>query len=49
MIFNTDLSKQAKEVIFSRKANKISHPTTTFNTVYTSCSYIMSKTSWFVS
>ena len=33
MIFNPDLSKQAQEVIFSRKTNKISHPTTTFNTV----------------
>ena len=33
MIFNPDLSKQAQEVIFSRKSNKISHPTTTFNTV----------------
>ena len=32
MIFNPDLSKQEQEVIFSRKANKISHPTT-FNTV----------------
>ena len=38
MIFNPDLSKQAQEVIFSRKTNKISHPTTTFNTVArTSC------------
>ena len=40
MIFNPDLSKQAQEVIFSRKTNKISHPTTTFNTVpvaHTSC------------
>ena len=33
MIFNPDLSKQAQEVIFSRKTNKISHPATTFNTV----------------
>ena len=33
MIFNPELSKQAQEVIFSRKTNKISHPTTTFNTV----------------
>ena len=33
MIFNPDLSKQAQEVIFSRKANKINHPTITFNTV----------------
>ena len=33
MILNPDLSKQAQEVIFSRKTNKISHPTTTFNTV----------------
>ena len=34
MIFNPDhLSKQKQEVIFSRKTNKISHPTTTFHTV----------------
>ena len=33
MIFNSDLFKQAQEVIFSRKSKKISHPTTTFNTV----------------
>ena len=33
MIFTPDLSKQAQEVIFSRKINKIIHPTTTFNTV----------------
>ena len=32
-IFNPDLSKQAREVMFSRKTNKISHRTTTFNTV----------------
>ena len=40
MIFNPDLSKQAQEVIFFRKTNKISHPTTTFNAVpvaLTSC------------
>ena len=33
MLFNLDLSKQAQKVVFSRKTNKISHPTTTFNTV----------------
>ena len=34
MIFNPDLSKQAQEVIFSRKTNKINHATTTtFNTI----------------
>ena len=33
MIFNPDLSTQVQEVIFSRKANKINHPTTTFNTI----------------
>ena len=32
MIFNPDLSKQAQEVIFSRKTYKINHPTTTFKT-----------------
>ena len=37
MIFNPDLSKQAQEVIFSRKTNKIIHPTTTFNTVPVAC------------
>ena len=56
MIFNPDLSKEAQEVIFSRKTNKISNPTTTFNTVPVACTKtcqnyvkIMSKTSWFVS
>ena len=33
MIINPDLSKQAQQVIFSRKTNKINHPTTTFNTI----------------
>ena len=33
MLFNPDLSKQAREVIFSRKTNKIVPPTATFNTV----------------
>ena len=41
IIFNPDSSKQAQEVvIFSKKTNKVSHPTTTFNTVLvarTSC------------
>ena len=37
MIFNPDLSKEAQEVIFSRKTNKISNPTTTFNTVPVAC------------
>ena len=37
MIFNPDLSKQAQEVIFSRKTNKINHPTTTFNTIPVAC------------
>ena len=31
--FNPDLSKQAQEVIFSRKGIKVSHPPFTFNTV----------------
>ena len=31
MSFNPDLSKQAQEVIFSRKAKKISHPSLRFN------------------
>ena len=33
MTFNHDLSKQAKEVIFSRKTVKVSRPSVTFNTV----------------
>ena len=33
MNFNPDLSKQAQEVIFSRKTVKVSHPSITFNTV----------------
>ena len=37
MIFNPDLSKQAQEVILSRKTNKISHPTTTFTKVPVAC------------
>ena len=37
MIFNPDLSKQAQEVIFSRKTDQISYPTTTFNTVPVAC------------
>ena len=33
MTFNPGLSKQAKEVIFSRKTVKMSHPSLNFNTV----------------
>ena len=33
MAFNPDLSTQAKEVIFSIKTVKMSHPSLTFNTV----------------
>ena len=33
MIFNPDITKQAKEVIFSRKNTKIDHPTVFFNEV----------------
>ena len=33
MTFNPDLSKQAQEAIFFRKTVKVSHPSTTFNTV----------------
>ena len=33
MTFNPDISKQAKEVIFSGKTVKICHPSITFNTV----------------
>ena len=31
MSFNPDLSKQAEEVIFSRKASMVDHPVVTFN------------------
>ena len=37
MIYNLDLSKQTQEVVFSRKTNKINHPTITFNTVPVAC------------
>ena len=33
MIFNPDLSKQAQEVIFSRKIKKLLHPTLFFNNI----------------
>ena len=33
MIFNLDLSKQAQEVIFSRKIKKLLHPTLLFNDI----------------
>ena len=33
MIFNPDLSKQAQEVIFSRKIKKLFHPTLLFNNI----------------
>ena len=33
MIFNPDLSKQAQEVIFSRKIKKLLHPTLLFNNI----------------
>ena len=36
MIFNTDLSKQAQEVIFSRKIQKMLHPTLLFNNIHLS-------------
>ena len=31
MLFNPDITKQAKEVIFSRKNTKLDHPTVYFN------------------
>ena len=40
MLFNPDITKQAKEVIFSRRNSKIDHPTVFFNEVfiaYTPC------------
>ena len=33
MVFNPDLSKQTKEVIFSRKIKKLIHPTFSFNNI----------------
>ena len=33
MIFNLNLSKKAREVIFSRKINKLLHPTLLFNNI----------------
>ena len=33
MIFNPDLSKQAQEVIFSRKIKRLLHPTLLFNNI----------------
>ena len=33
MIFNPDLTKQAQEVIFSRKNKKLLHPTLLFNNI----------------
>ena len=33
MIFDPDLSKQAQEVIFSRKIKKLLHPTLLFNDI----------------
>ena len=33
MAFNPDISKQAQEVIFSRKAVKASHPAVFFNDI----------------
>ena len=37
MSFNTDISKQAQEVIFSRKAVKASHPAVFFNDTPVAC------------
>ena len=37
MNFNPDLSKQAQEILFSRKTVKISHPSITFNTAPVAC------------
>ena len=33
MSFNPDLSKQAQEVIFSRKASRVDHPVVTYSPV----------------
>ena len=39
MLFNPDITKQAKEVIFSKKTNKINHPPISFNnTAIKTCS-----------
>ena len=35
VVFNPDITKQAKEVIFSKKASKINHPPISFNNTAT--------------
>ena len=45
MIFNPDLSKQAQEVIFSRKIKKLLHPTLLFNN-FVNQQFIL-ETPWF--
>ena len=38
--FNPDVSKQAQEVIFSKRAKKIFHPTVVFNNIPVQCSTV---------
>ena len=33
MVFNPDISKQAQEVVFSRKTDKVNHMSLTFNAI----------------
>ena len=40
MSFNPDVSKQAQEVIFSKRAQKLFHPTVLFNNIPVHCSTV---------
>ena len=40
MSFNPDVSKQAQEVIFSKRAQKLFHPTVLFNNIPVQCSTV---------
>ena len=40
MSFNPDVSKQAQEVIFSKKIQKLFHPTVLFNNIPVQCSTV---------
>ena len=54
MSFNPDLSKQAREVIFSRKSSRVDHPRVTFNnssvnqSINQSINLYISEKSWTV-
>ena len=46
MIFDPDLTKEAQEVIFSRKTKKLVHPCLSFNDILLNNSIYTSKTPW---